>query len=77
MPRLSGIDLLQRARGLPFRGRFIIVSGHLPSEQAEELRRLGVDEILRKPIGATDVMAAVAMTSAEADVDAKSVNIER
>ncbi|HEY0945454.1 MAG TPA: PAS domain S-box protein [Opitutaceae bacterium] len=77
MPRLSGSDLLVRARALPFTGRFIIVSGLLPGEHAEELRRLGVDEILRKPIGATDVLAAVAPVASSPDLPVGNVNIER
>ncbi len=59
MPRLNGADLARRVRAANFPGRFILVSGFLTSEKVEELKNIGVDMTLNKPISSAALLAAL------------------
>ncbi|SDR72885.1 CheY chemotaxis protein or a CheY-like REC (receiver) domain [Opitutus sp. GAS368] len=50
MPRLNGLELVRRARGLDYPGRIIVFSSELGPLVHEEYRRLNVDLILPKPV---------------------------
>jgi CheY-like chemotaxis protein len=59
MPRLNGADLARRVKATNFHGRFILVSGFLTSEKVEELKNIGVDMTLNKPISSAALLAAL------------------
>ena len=50
MPRLDGLEFVQRLRALPFSGKIMIFSSELSPEIMEKYQRLGVDRILFKPV---------------------------
>lgn len=50
MPGMSGIELIQAARGEGYEGSFIILTGYAEFEFAQSAVRLGVKEYLLKPI---------------------------
>jgi two-component system, cell cycle sensor histidine kinase and response regulator CckA len=60
MPRLSGRALIERAReaGLLPRG-VLVVSGLVDPGLAEELLRLGVSRVLRKPLAMSELLTSV------------------
>jgi CheY-like chemotaxis protein len=59
MPRLSGRGMLERIRGRGFARGVIVVSGLVDPGLGRELRRIGADRVLRKPIGMAELLAAV------------------
>jgi CheY-like chemotaxis protein len=50
MPRLSGLDLVQKLRQTAFAGRIVVESGNLTPELEAAFLALRVDRIVRKPI---------------------------
>lgn len=50
MPGLSGADLIEKVRHLPFRGRIIVMSGFVTPEQKDALMLKGAAVVLSKPI---------------------------
>ncbi len=60
MPRLSGREMLERAQGRNFARGVIVVSGLVDPGLGDELRRLGADRVLRKPVGMAELLSAVA-----------------
>lgn len=60
MPRLSGRAMLERIQGRGYARGVLVVSGLVDPGLGEELRRLGVDRVLRKPIGMDELLTAVA-----------------
>jgi DNA-binding response OmpR family regulator len=59
MPRLSGQELIRRVRARGWRGAIVVVSGLMDAGLEDELRRLGVDRVLRKPIRGEELLAAI------------------
>ena len=49
MPRVSGIELVQRLRGVNFDGKIIVLSAHLTDENRRAYAELNVDTMLSKP----------------------------
>jgi DNA-binding response OmpR family regulator len=60
MPRLSGRAMLERVQGRGLTRGIIVVSGVVDPGLGDELRRLGADRVLRKPLGMGELLAAVA-----------------
>jgi PAS domain S-box-containing protein len=60
MPRLSGKAMLERIQGRGYARGVLVVSGLVDPGLGEELLRLGVDRVMRKPVGMGDLLAAVA-----------------
>ena len=50
MPRLNGLELVERVRQLPFAGKVIVFSSELGQTVNNKYRHYGVDLILPKPI---------------------------
>lgn len=50
MPRMDGLELVERLRALPFLGKIMIFSSELSPAITEKYQRLGVDRILYKPV---------------------------
>ena len=59
MPRLSGRAMIERARCASLPRGVIVVSGLVDPGLGDELLRLGVDRVLRKPLAMADLLAAV------------------
>jgi DNA-binding response OmpR family regulator len=61
LPRVDGIDLLQRLRKKNHACRAIVITGfpELVSEETERLESLHVDAVLQKPFSFSDVDALV------------------
>ncbi|HUM82409.1 MAG TPA: response regulator [Lachnospiraceae bacterium] len=69
MPRISGLEVIKRARENNFHGRFIILSGYSDFAYAQEAIHYGVTNYLTKPIDEDDLKKAV--LSAKADAEAE------
>jgi CheY-like chemotaxis protein len=50
MPRMNGLELVERTRQLPFAGKVIVFSSELGQTVNNRYRHYGVDLILPKPI---------------------------
>lgn len=60
MPRLSGRAMISQIHGRGLARHIIVVSGVVDPGLEEELRRLGVNRVLRKPLGLAELLVAVA-----------------
>jgi two-component system response regulator YesN len=66
MPKVSGIELVQRLRAANFGGKIIVLSAHLTDENRRAYGELNVDMMLNKPFdvhelrGLVDSLAHVA-----------------
>lgn len=58
LPRLSGLELVQRVRALPFAGRIIVHSAKLGAEERRAYHTL-VDALIVKPIEAEKLLGVV------------------
>ncbi|MBC8010437.1 MAG: PAS domain S-box protein [Burkholderiales bacterium] len=59
LPRLSGRELLNRVRGLGRSRSVVVLSGMSDLRLTPELVDLGVDAVLHKPIGMSELLAAL------------------
>lgn len=59
MPKLSGLEVIQKAIGQGFCGKFIILSGYSDFAYAQEAMRFGVTCYLTKPIDEDELERAV------------------
>lgn len=60
MPQLSGFELATRLRAIREDVPIVVMSGHLGREQTAEAARLGIRELLLKPVGIDDLRHALA-----------------
>ncbi len=67
MPRISGLEVIKKARNEGFRGRFVILSGYADFSYAQEAIQYGVTNYLTKPIDEDELKKAV--LSAKADLE--------
>ena len=49
MPKMSGIELVRRLRGVNFGGKILVLSAHLTDENRRAYAELKVDTMLTKP----------------------------
>lgn len=61
MPEVSGGELVRRLRENNFTGKIVVLSAYISPEEAEEYRELGVDLMLPKPFGVSDLRRAVGL----------------
>jgi two-component system chemotaxis response regulator CheY len=59
MAVMNGIELVMKLREIQFPGRIAIVSSELNSEVEHEYRRLGIEDILYKPVDLSALRALV------------------
>ena len=60
MPGLDGIELAQRIREAGhYRGRIMIISGRLGSDDLEQISAAGVDCVLNKPFSGAELLGAI------------------
>lgn len=64
MANLSGLDLVKKVRGTPFKGRILVISGHLTVKVEDAFRALMVDKIIYKPFRPQELIEAVEALSA-------------
>lgn len=59
MPKMSGMELVQRLRAVNFDGRIIVLSAHLTEENRAAYTELKVDTMLTKPFDVHELRAVV------------------
>ena len=59
MPKVSGIELVQRLRAANFDGKIIVLSAHLTHENRRAYAELNVDRMLTKPFDVHELRQAV------------------
>ena len=65
MPGVSGIDVLRRIRATHPALPVIVITGSVSSKQIDEVRRLGVTEVIEKPFVLRHLEAALRNLQAE------------
>ncbi len=59
MPKVSGIELVQRLRAANFDGKIIVLSAHLTQENRRAYAELNVDTMLTKPFDVHELREVV------------------
>jgi CheY-like chemotaxis protein len=59
MTRMNGLELVMKLREIKYPGAIAIVSSELNEDVAEDYRRLGIQNILYKPVSLSDLRALV------------------
>ena len=59
MPKVSGIELVQRLRAANFDGKIIVLSAHLTHENRRAYAELNVDRMLTKPFDVHELREVV------------------
>ncbi len=59
MAMMNGLELVMKLREINFPGRIAVVSSELSSDAEMEYRKLGVDNILYKPVALSDLRSLV------------------
>jgi DNA-binding response OmpR family regulator len=59
MPRMSGIELVRRLRGVNFGGKIIVLSAHLTDENRRAYAELNVDTMLTKPFDVQELREVI------------------
>jgi DNA-binding response OmpR family regulator len=62
MPRLNGVDVCRLVKAHPHWRRtfLVLMSGRISEKELETYRRIGADDVLRKPFDPEDAVARVA-----------------
>jgi CheY-like chemotaxis protein len=55
MPEMSGVEVLRRIRAIQPTLPVIVITGHARPEDLDEVRRLGVSEVIEKPFILTNL----------------------
>ena len=55
MPKMNGLDCLQRIREIDAQAKVIVLSGYSSGVTTEQLLEHGVAKVLQKPIGIEDL----------------------
>ena len=66
MPRVSGLELVQRLRGVNFDGKIIVLSAHLTDENRRAYAELNVDTMLTKPFDVQELREVIDNLSKDA-----------
>jgi two-component system response regulator YesN len=59
MPKVSGIELVQRLRAENFGGKIIVLSAHLTDENRRAYAELSVDTMLTKPFDVQELREVI------------------
>ena len=59
MPRVSGIELVQRLRTDNFGGKIVVLSAHLTEENRHAYADLSVDKMLTKPFDVSELREVI------------------
>src|SRR5207248_713037 len=55
MPRSGGLELVRKLRQGKYKGKIVVLSGHLSSDNIGVYEDLDVDEVVCKPVNAEDL----------------------
>ncbi|MEY2484206.1 MAG: two-component system, chemotaxis family, chemotaxis protein CheY [Verrucomicrobiota bacterium] len=59
MPRMTGIELVRRARECAFAGRILVLSAHLSAENRAAYTSMNVNEMMSKPFDVEALRSAI------------------
>src|SRR5437868_314530 len=59
MPRLSGLELVQRLRAQNFRGKIVVLSAYLTEDNRRAYAELNVDRMLGKPFSVRELCEVI------------------
>jgi CheY-like chemotaxis protein len=68
MPRMTGIQLVQRLRKQNFGGKILVLSAHLSDEDIRAYEELNVDMMMSKPFDFDELQQAMAVLNKKASV---------
>ena len=68
MPRMGGLELVQRLRKRDFKGKILVLSAHLSDEDIHAYEELEVDMMMSKPFDFEELQSAVALLTKGASV---------
>ena len=68
MPRMGGLQLVQRLRDKEFAGKILVLSGHLCDEDISAYEAMNVDMMMSKPFDFEELQSAVALLTKGASV---------
>jgi YesN/AraC family two-component response regulator len=55
MPRSGGLELVRKLRLQKYKGKIVVLSGHLSADNIGPYEELDVDEVIGKPVDAEDL----------------------
>ena len=55
MPRSGGLELVRKLRQQKYRGKIVVLSGHLSPDNIGIYEELDVDEVVGKPVNSDDL----------------------
>ena len=68
MPRMNGLQLVQRLRKKSFGGKILVLSAHLTEEDIRAYEELNVDMMMTKPFDFDELQRAMAVLNKKASV---------
>jgi CheY-like chemotaxis protein len=68
MPRMNGLQLVQRLRKKSFGGKILVLSAHLTEEDIRAYEELNVDMMMTKPFDFDELQQAMAVLNKKASV---------
>jgi CheY-like chemotaxis protein len=68
MPRMGGLQLVQRLRAKNFAGKILVLSGHLSDEDIRAYEELNVDMMMSKPFDFDELQEAMAVLNKKGSV---------
>src|SRR5437762_12318451 len=68
MPRMNGLQLVQRLRKKNFGGKILVLSAHLTEEDIRAYEELNVDMMMTKPFDFDELQRAMAVLNKKASV---------
>jgi len=72
MPRMTGLQLVDRLRAQNFGGKILVVSGHLSDEDIRAYEELSVDMMMSKPFDFDELQQAMVVLNKKASVLAEA-----
>ena len=65
MPRAGGLELVRKLREGHYRGKIVVLSGHLSPDNIGTYEELAVDEVVSKPINSAELRELIVALEAE------------
>jgi CheY-like chemotaxis protein len=72
MPRMTGLQLVDRLRAQNFGGKILVVSGHFADEDIRAYEELNVDMMMSKPFDFDELQQAMAVLNKKASALAEA-----
>jgi DNA-binding response OmpR family regulator len=72
MPRMTGLQLVERLRAQNFGGKIMVLSAHLTDEDIDAYEALSVDMMMTKPFDFDELQGAVAVLNRKTSVLAEA-----